>query len=184
MPQASADPAALLRSVARGDRQAFRQLYDLTAPKLFAILLRMMRDRPAAEEILQDVFLRVWRNAGRYSPEMGPAMAWLTVVARNRAIDVLRQKSEVTMAPSEDGEDWYARIAEPRDREAEMLDNGALRFCLRQIDPQKRECLLQAYYEGFSREELAARHRQPVNTIKTWLHRSLAALKTCMEAQR
>ena len=183
MPEPQPDPAALIQLVAKGDRLAFRQLYDSASPKLFAIVLRMTRSRPAAEEILQDVFLKIWRNASRYAPEAGSATGWLSAIARNRAIDVLRQRREVTMAPGEDGEDWFAHIAEPRTREAELMDNNALRHCLGQIDPEKRSCLLLAYYEGRSREELAARFRQPVNTIKTWLHRGLAVLKTCMEAQ-
>ena len=183
MSEAPPDPATLIQMVAKGDRLAFRQLYDAVSPKLFAVILRMTRNRPAAEEILQDVFLKIWSNAARYAPEAGSAMGWLSAIARNRTIDVLRQKTDVTMAPNEDGEDWFAHIAEPRNREAELMDNDALRYCLGQIDAEKRSCLLLAYYEGCSREELGARFRQPVNTIKTWLHRSLAALKTCMEAQ-
>ena len=177
------DPAALIQAVAQGDRLAFRQLYDLTSPKLLGVILRMIRSRPAAEEVLQDVYLRVWRNASRYAPEMGSALGWLSSIARNRAIDILRQRTDVTMDPGEDGEDWFARVRDPRDRETEMMDNDSLRHCLGQIDAEKRSVLLLAYYEGLSREELATKFRQPVNTIKTWLHRSLASLKTCMEAQ-
>ena len=180
---ASPDLATLLQATARGERLAFKQLYDATSPKLFGIILRMSRSRASAEEVLQDVYVRIWRNASRYAPDMGSAMGWLTTIARNRAIDVLRQRAEVTMPPNEDGEDWFERIAENRDRESEMLDMNALRHCLGQIEPEKRSCIMLAYYEGYSREELATRFSQPVNTIKTWLHRGLAALKTCLETQ-
>lgn len=175
--------ADLIEAVARGERLAFRQLYDSTSPKLFGIVLRMSRSRAAAEEVLQDVFLKIWSNAGNFSRATGSPMGWLATIARNRAIDVLRQKTELTMPQGEDGEDWFAHLAEDRDREGELLDQNALRHCLGQIEPEKRSCILLAYYEGFSRDELAERFGQPVNTIKTWLHRGLAVLKTCLETR-
>ncbi len=171
----------LLLSVADGDRAAFRRLYDLTSPKLFATILRIVKVRAPAEEILQDVFLRVWQNAGNFSPETAPARAWMNSIARNRAIDVLRQRGSSPTSTSEDGTDWFERIAEDRDREADMVNTASLRRCLGTIDAQARDCVLLAYYEGFSREELAQRYNRPVNTIKTWLHRSLAALRICLD---
>ena len=177
------DIAELVEAVARGERLAFKQLYDSTAPKLFGIILRMSRSRSLAEEVLQDVFLKIWSNARQYSRESGSAMGWLASIARNRSIDVLRQKAELTMPQGENGEDWFARIAEDRDREEEILDQNALRHCLGQMEPEKRSCVLLAYYEGYSRGELAEKFGQPVNTIKTWLHRSLALLKTCLETR-
>ncbi len=172
---------SLLISVAGRDREAFRRLYDLTSPKLFATILRIVRQKPAAEEILQDVFLRIWQNAGSFSPQTAPARAWMNSIARNRAIDVLRQRTFTTVANAADEIDWYERIAEDRDREADMINNASLRHCLEQIDDQARACVLLAYYEGLSREELAQRYDRPVNTIKTWLHRSLATLRACLD---
>lgn len=170
----------LLGAVAQRDRSAFRQLYDLAAPKLFATILRIVRNKPAAEEVLQDVFLRIWQNADSFSPQTAPARAWMNSIARNRAIDVLRQKGFASVSSVEDT-NWYERIAEDRDREADMINKASLRRCLGEIDEQARSCVLLAYYEGFSREELAQRYDRPVNTIKTWLHRSLASLRTCLE---
>lgn len=176
-----ADLADLILAVAAEDRAAFQRLYDLAAPKLFAIVLRIIRNRSLAEDILQDVFLRIWRNAGTFSPQAGPAIAWLNAITRNRTIDVLRQKS-LTL-PEHDGEetDWWGRIAELRDPAADMMDISPLRACLGEIEEPHRSGLLLAYYEGYSREQLALRLEQPVSTVKTWLHRSLAALKTCRE---
>jgi RNA polymerase sigma-70 factor (ECF subfamily) len=174
--------ADLILAVAGGDRGAYRQLYDKTAPKLFGIVLRMIRDRSMAEDILQDVFLRVWRNAGNYAPQTGLPMAWLSSIARNRTIDVLRQKSLVLPDHDESGIDWQEMIADPRDREADFMDIAALRHCLSEIEEPARSCVLLAYYEGYSREELATRYERPVNTIQTWLHRSLLALKSCLES--
>ena len=173
---------ALLVAVSGRDRAAFRTLYDLAAPKLFATILRIVRSKPAAEEVLQDVFLRIWQNAGSFSPQTGPARAWMNSIARNRAIDVLRQKSFVSLAGGEDETSSYERVAEERDREADMINNASLRHCLGTIDESARACVLLAYYEGYSREELAQKYDRPVNTIKTWLHRSLATLRTCLDA--
>jgi len=172
----------LLAAVARQDHDAFRTLYDLAAPKLFATILRIVKTRAAAEEVLQDVFLRIWQNAAGFSPETGPAKAWMNSIARNRAIDIIRQKSFVPVSGGEDDDvSLYERVAEERDREADMINNASLRHCLATIDEPARACVLLAYYEGYSREDLARRFDRPVNTIKTWLHRSLATLRACLD---
>ena len=181
MPPDSQTLAAWIAAAARGDRVAFKALYDATAPKLFGLLMRISRDRATAEEILQEAYLRIWRSASSYSPESGPPIAWMASIARHRAIDVLRQKTEVLIGPDEEGADWFARIPEGRDREGEIADVDALRHCLGRLEETQRGCILLAYYEGYSREELAERFDRPVNTIKTWLHRGLAALRGCLE---
>jgi RNA polymerase sigma factor (sigma-70 family) len=183
-PLAASDKAefeTLLVAVAQRDRAAFRTLYDLASPKLYATILRIVRSKAAAEEIMQDVFLRIWQKAESFSPDAGPARAWMNSIARNRAIDVLRQKTFTQLAVGEDGTDMYERVAEDRDREADMINNASLRHCLDTIDEPARVCVLLAYYEGYSREELAQRYDRPVNTIKTWLHRSLATLRVCLD---
>lgn len=174
----------LLSEIAARDEAALRALYDLTAPKLFGIILRIQRDRSLAEDVLQDVYLKVWQAAGSYAPEAGAPLPWLCAVARHRAIDGIRRKGEVQGPVSEDGEDWLERLADPRAGEGVLLDRGALRACLARLDATQAECVVLAYCEGWSREELARRHDRPVNTIKTWLHRALAALKGCLEGAR
>ncbi len=177
----TADLNELLVAVAAKDVDAFRRLYDLTAPKLLGTVLRMMKSRPAAEEVLQDVFLRIWQNAGSFSPQSGPARTWMNAIARNRAIDVLRLRGAMNVSDVSESVDWFERIAEDRDRENDMVSAASLRRCLGALDPQARNCVLLAYYEGFSREEIAQRFDRPVNTIKTWLHRSLATLRACLD---
>jgi RNA polymerase sigma factor (sigma-70 family) len=178
----NAELITLITAVSRRDRAAFGKLYERVAPKLFAILLRILRNRATAEDVLQDVFLKIWQNAESFSEEAGPPMGWLISIARNRAIDILRSKNPAEPAVDTDAADLFARIAEPGDREAEMMDIAALRHCLGMIEEPARTCILLAYYEGYSRDELARRFDRPVNTIKTWLHRSLAALKSCLES--
>ncbi|MFH6785896.1 MULTISPECIES: sigma-70 family RNA polymerase sigma factor [Methylobacterium] len=178
----AAELAGLIARVAEGREDALRALYDRTAPKLFGLILRIVRDRGAAEDVLQDAYLRVWQSAAGYAPEAGRPMAWLAAIARHRAIDLVRRKGEVPMPVAEDDEeDWLARVADPRDSEAEFLDRDALLACLGRLEPAQRDCVVLAYCEGLSREELALRYDRPVNTVKTWLHRGLAALRGCLD---
>jgi RNA polymerase sigma-70 factor, ECF subfamily len=137
--------AALIAAVSGGDRRAFKALYDATAPKLFGVVLRIDRDRAVAEEVLQDVFLRVWQNAGSYAPDAGQPMTWLASIARYRAIDVVRQRREKPIGGGEDGEDWIAGIMDPHDGEAELIDRDRLRQSLARLDEAQRTCLLLAY---------------------------------------
>jgi RNA polymerase sigma-70 factor (ECF subfamily) len=153
----SDDLSVLLVAIGSRDRVAFRRLYDQVGPKLFAIIRRINRDTAGSEEILQDVFLRVWDNAATFSPDAGSAMAWLVTIARNRAIDVLRQKPPF-LSVATDKPHPYDTIADPIDSESRLNDAAALRNCLGAIEEPTRSCILLAYYEGFSRDELAARY--------------------------
>jgi RNA polymerase sigma factor (sigma-70 family) len=172
---------SFLTATARGDRAAFRELYERAAPKLFAILLRILPNRSQAEEALQDVFLKIWQNAGSFDPETGSAMGWLASIARNRAIDIVRARNPAEPAKT-DATDDLANIADLSGGEEQMMELAALRHCLETLEEPARNCILLAYYDGYSREELASRFGRPVGTIKTWLHRSLALLKSCLEA--
>lgn len=175
----------LLAEIARGERRAVDALYERTAAKLFGLILRIQRDRSLAEDVLQDVYLRIWQAAGSYAPEAGRPLPWLCAIARNRAIDSVRRKTEESAPPQagdRDGsEDWMARLIDPRDEAAAFQDRDALATCLGRLEPAHRDCVVQAYCEGLSRDELAERFERPVNTIKTWLHRALASLKGCLE---
>ena len=175
------DLVPLIRACAAGDRSAFRALYDLASPKLFGVVLRIVHDRQEAEDALQDAFLRIWNNAARYAPELGEPLAWMVSIARHRAIDVVRSKKSVRREPDEDGVDWLEKIADPRDDVGQAMDASTLRFCLERIREPTRSCILLAYCEGVSREELADRFQRPVNTIKALLRRALEALKTCLD---
>lgn len=174
----------LLAGIARGEADRLAELYDLTSPKLYGLILRIQRDRGLAQDVLQDVYMRIWQAAGSYKPEAGPALPWLCTIARNRAIDSVRRRGavEVQGPELEDGEDWVARLVDPHDDVALFQDREALVACLGRLDPAHRDCVVLAYCEGRSREELARHFDRPVNTIKTWLHRALTSLKSCLEA--
>jgi len=168
----------LLQAAAGGNHAAFRALYEATAPKLFGIILRITQNRPMAEEVLQETFVKIWQNAERFSPEAGQPMAWLSAIARNRAIDRIRsEKIERNRVSGSD--DVLERLAAPSSGDA--LTREALRACLSQLDAEARNCVVLAYCSGFSREELAERFKRPVGTIKTLLFRSVRQLKACLE---
>lgn len=180
MGQAS-DLSEMLRAVARSDRDAFRKVYDAASSKLYGIALRICHESAIAEDAVQEAFAEIWRKAGDFDPQRGNAMAWMTVIARNRAIDAVRRRTrgghEQTGMPDE----MLSAVIDPRQRADGGVAYMALAACLAELEPRDREAVLRAYYRGESREELAERFDAPVNTVKTWLRRALAALKGCLE---
>jgi RNA polymerase sigma factor (sigma-70 family) len=175
--------AALIALIAGRDRAAFRQIYDQTSARLFGIVLRIVRERSTAEEVIQEAYLRIWERASTYRAEVASPLAWMISIARYRAIDVVRQRKEVLVAPTDDDEDWLEKVAGPAEDAVSLEDRDGLQQCLQRLEEQQRDCVVLAYCGGYSREELAVRYERPVNTIKTWLHRGLATLRTCLEAQ-
>lgn len=179
-PKERAALRGFLEAVARGDRAAFRALYQAAAPKLFSVILRIVGNRPVAEDVLQETFIRIWQKAERYDPEAGPAMPWLVAVARNRAIDRIRAE-RIERNRTQDDEAVLERLAAPGSGDA--LARESLRRCLSDLDEETRTTVILAYCSGYSREELAERFNRPVGTIKTMLHRSLKLLKACLERE-
>ncbi len=175
------DPVAdLITKCAVADREAFRALYRATSAKLMGVLLRMLGERAEAEDALQEVFTRVWLRAGRYDPAKGRGMTWLIAIARNLAIDRLRARPEAT---SDDGLDMVKDSA-PR-AETRLVAQGEARRmtdCFGTLDPDKAEAVKGAYLNGLSYLDLAARHAVPLNTMRTWLRRSLLKLKECLDS--
>lgn len=177
----TADRAALpslLEATARGNHAAFRALYAATAPKLLGVVLRITRNRPMAEEVLQETYIKIWQKAERFDPAMGQPVAWLAAIARNRAIDRIRAE-RMDRASVSDGE--LAELAAPSGGDPALRE--ALRTCLQRLDEEARNCAVLAYCSGYSREELAERFDKPVGTIKTLLHRTVRQLKACLEKE-
>ncbi len=177
------DPIAeLLIRVATGDRTAFRELYAATSSKLMGVLVRMLGQRAEAEEALQDVFTRVWTRAGRFDAARGSALGWLVAVARNAAIDRLRARPPVLTGTKEDE---AATVADDRPGvEAGLIAKGEARRvvdCMAEIEPDRAAAVRGAYLQGRSYQALAERHGVPLNTMRTWLRRSLIRLRECME---
>lgn len=180
--QAQDDVAPLLQQVALGDRRAFAALYQKAAPKLFAVLTRILGTGQEAEDALQEVFTRVWARADRFDPEKGQAMAWLITVARNRAIDRLRARPvEVTGAEADMADSVTSAAPGVLDQMHRGETARQIVDCLGQLEPDRSEAVKLAYLAGASYQALAERFSVPLNTMRTWLRRSLIQLRECMD---
>lgn len=178
------DPVAvLLARVAASDRAAFRELYAACSAKLFGTLLRILHTRSEAEDALQEVFTRVWLHARRYDPERGAGMTWLIAIARNHAIDRLRARPDVAMTAEDDVLNTVADGAPGvLDRLSALGDARRIVECFGVLEPDRAAAIKAAYLQGRSYQALADRFGVPVNTMRTWLRRSLLKLRECMEA--
>jgi RNA polymerase sigma-70 factor (ECF subfamily) len=174
------DLIAAMARVAAGDRAAFRTLYARTAPKLFASIRRILRSEAAAEDALQEAYVRVWRHAGDFDPAIASPVAWMTTIARHAAIDAARRGAERISAASDDIDaDFSERMAAPAPG-GDPLAAGRLATCLEKLEADKRTMVVLAYCHGWSRDELAERYARPAATVKTVLRRSLLVLKECL----
>lgn len=190
----SADPqdkarllAELLRGCAQQHQSAFRELYRLTSPQLFAILMRILKRRDLAEEALQDALLSVWRNAASYTAEKGSPMTWLVSICRYRALDRLRhERREVPLEGGNGaGDDLELETASENPEASELISHAearALKRCLDRLSDSQRHSLKLAYFDGCSHEEIAQLLSSPIGTVKSWVRRGLQSLKQCLEA--
>ena len=178
---------AQLAAIGRGDRRAFAELYAATSPQLFALLLRMLQRRDWAEEALQDCYVRIWQKSDSYTPERGAPLAWLTTIARYRALDLLRaRRPEVNeSAFDEEQPSPLERADEAQGPEAGAMQRegiGRLEDCMNGLIEEQRTSVLLAYYEGYTHSELARRMKAPMGTVKSWVRRGLLQLRDCMGA--
>jgi RNA polymerase sigma-70 factor, ECF subfamily len=177
----TADIADLIARCALRDRAAFRDLYRRTSAKLYGVTLRILKDRSEAEEALQEVYVKIWQRADRYVPGGYSPISWLVAVARNHSLDVLRARK-----PQSDDIDLALEVADagPNPEQAAMdsAERSRIDNCLGQLDGEKADAVRGAYLDGFSYEELATRHKVPLNTMRTWLRRSLMKLRECLTA--
>jgi RNA polymerase sigma-70 factor, ECF subfamily len=177
-----AELEALLARCAAGDRSALETLYARVAPLLLAVLVRMLRRRDLAEDALQDVFVSVWQRARQFDPIRGRPLAWLISMARYRAIDLQRAARPAVALSEVSALEGEPQSEAPTDA-IEMLGSGALlRRCLEQIAPPQRRCLMLAYQDGLTHTEIARAVNEPLGTVKSWVRRSLLALRRCLES--
>jgi len=171
----------LLAAVAKGDRAAFERLYGATRAKLYGVLLRILGTPAMAEGVMQESYLRVWKTAGTFDPTAASPITWMVAMARNRAIDIVRKRGDESVNDAQDALAGATDTPPPLARR-EMTDElRRLLSCLGKLDPEKQRIVLLAYYSGWSREQLAQKLDIPVNTIKTWLRRSLLEIRECMD---
>ena len=185
--------ASALASVALGDRAALAAVYRVAGAHLFGVILRIVADKSQAEDLLQDVFINIWRAAQGFDAARAQPMTWLISIARNRAIDALRRRrTEVATVsasvPGRDGEDdqdFLAAVpsgdAGPLDLLLQAAQMRELGHCVGQLSTEQQQCVALAYYQGMSHSEVAAHLAQPLGTVKSWVRRALIALKACLE---
>jgi RNA polymerase sigma-70 factor (ECF subfamily) len=177
-----AELASLIEGVAKKDRRAFEQLYQLTSRKMFAVALRIVREPGLAQDVLQDAYIRLWRYAHTFNGKLSAPETWLHQVVRNRALDLISQQSNnVTSIPieefaeSEEVED-YSEATEDASHEGREL-RGVMQACLQKLEGKYRQVLTLAYNHGMSHAEIADHLCVPLGTVKTWARRGLMELK-------
>jgi len=173
--------AALLARAAAGDAAAFRTFYDKSAAKLFGIILRILPERGEAEDVLQEVYVTVWRKAAEFDPGRASPITWVATIARNRAIDRLRARAIRPQAPVEAAHDVADDSPTP-ERLAEAAGEAVrVERALACLDPRHAAAIRSCYFEGLTYEALAAREGVPVGTLKSWVRRGLARMKRELE---
>jgi len=177
----TAELAWLLASVAKRDQAAFERLYAATRAKLYGVVFRILRRQDIAEEVLQEAYVRIWRNAEKFDPSMASPVTWMIAIARNRAIDIVRKKTEIPLDDENQAMDVASEEPDPLARRELNEELQRLLACIGKLDPERQRLVLNAYFNGSSREQLATELDRPVNTIKTWLRRSLMEIRECME---
>jgi RNA polymerase sigma-70 factor (ECF subfamily) len=173
------DVENLILRVGLGDRAAFSALYDATSAKLFGVCLRILNDRAEAEDALQDAFVRIWQKADSYAVNGFSPMTWLITLTRNLAIDRLRARKAGSVDIDE-VHDLKDPGPTPETAAVAASEKSRLDGCLAQLPGDRAEAVRGAYLEGYSYDELATRYDVPLNTMRTWLRRSLIKLKECL----
>ena len=174
-----ADIEEMIARIGSGDRSSFSALYDATSAKLFGVCLRVLNNRAEAEDALQEAFVRIWQKADSYAANGYSPMTWLITLTRNLAIDKLRARK----APTDDIDDQFdLSDSGPTPEEAAVAASEAARInaCLGELEADRAAAVRGAYLEGDSYQELADHHGVPLNTMRTWLRRSLLKLKDCL----
>jgi len=188
----SRDLAGLLARTALGDRRAFQSLYERTSAQLYAVVLRIAHDRAHAEDVLQEVYVNVWRAARGFDAAQGQPLTWLTSIARNRAIDSLRRgKTQPSLrfadaaVEDEGDDDVYASVADDSANPLSLLtqasDARALTLCMQGLSAAQRQSVALAFFDGLSHAEVAEQLRQPLGTVKSWVRRALLTLRQCLD---
>ncbi|BDU21654.1 sigma-70 family RNA polymerase sigma factor [Dyella sp. GSA-30] len=171
----------LLQQVGRSDQKAFAELYKRTSSKLFGVCLRMLHDRGEAEEVLQETFTTVWRRAASFDSAKASAITWLVTLSRNKAIDRLRQSREELLDDPSKLDEAVDEQPTPAAGAETSQEYQRLQRCLDELEPQQQNSVREAFFTGATYNELAARCKVPLGTMKSWIRRSLMQLRTCLD---
>jgi RNA polymerase sigma-70 factor, ECF subfamily len=177
--------AALVQQLLRRDVRAFEQLYDRHSRIVYGLVLRILQQATTAEEVVQDVFLQLWRNASQYQSSRGPFVPWLLTLARNRALDNLRLKSE-RQRRREDQTEELPQIAQTPQYEQALDEKRraeVVRSLMNSLSAPQKKAIEMAYFEGLSHSEIAEALHEPLGTVKSWIRTGLIRLKEGLQAQ-
>jgi RNA polymerase sigma-70 factor (ECF subfamily) len=183
-PREVSPDATLLSRLLQRDVSAFEQLYDRHSRLVYGLVLRILQQASTSEEVVQDVFLQLWRNAGQYDSSRGPFVPWLCTMARNRALDQLRLKSERQRRREDQPEELPSVVVAPDYEKAfdEKRRAERVRVLMASLTPQQKKAIELAYFEGLSHSEIAARLKEPLGTVKSWIRNGLLRLKEGLQA--
>ena len=178
--QTPAELAWLIAAVAKGDEAAFERLYAATRARLYGIVLRILRRQDLAEQALEGAYVRIWHSAGQFDPALSAPIAWMSSIVHDRAIDLVRKKTESLIEEEPQATEVAANSdsLSPREMTEELR---RLLECLGQIETDRQKLVLLAYYDGWSREQLAEKFAAPVSTVKTWIRRSMLDIRECLK---
>lgn len=184
-PELDEELAALLRLMAEGKEAALERFYDLTSRRVYALALRVVRNSQTAEEVTEDVFFQVWREAGRYDLSRGAPMAWLFTICRSRALDALRRVDDAELYS--DPMELEARIGSDDNDPSGLLETmeraGAVHTALSRLSPQARQLVSLAFFRGLSHSEIAANCDMPLGTVKTTINRACDKMRSYLVAE-
>lgn len=171
--------ASLVQQLLQRDMRAFEQIYDRHSRLVYGLVYRIVQQAGTAEEVVQDVFLQLWRNAAQYDASRGPFLPWLLTMARHRALDTLRLKSERQRRREDQTEELPGVCAAPQFEK--QLDEKRravqVRELMTSLQPQQKRAIELAYFEGLSHTEIAATLKEPLGTVKSWIRNGLMRLR-------
>lgn len=178
----TADLGRLLAAIGAGERAALKQLYTATSAKLFGVILRILHERNEAEDVLQEVYITVWRKAAEFDASRASPITWMVTIARNRAIDRLRARGTRPTTTL----DQAADVPEPAPSAEAMLaqsdDARRVAAALDRLDPRHAAVIRSAFYDGVTYEAIAERESVPVGTLKSWVRRGLIRMRSELAA--
>jgi RNA polymerase sigma-70 factor (ECF subfamily) len=178
----NADPGALMGRIARGDESAFAELYDLLAPTVYGVVLRIVRDRSQAEEVTQEAFVEVWRQAARFDGARGGVRGWAVTIARRRAVDRVRSEQSRRERQHRHAAMPAGAPVNPQDAVIASLDRDRARRVLDKLGDHHRQALELAYFDGLTHVEVAEQLGVALGTAKTRIRDGLLRLRTLIEA--
>ncbi|WP_413701640.1 sigma-70 family RNA polymerase sigma factor [Psychromonas sp. KJ10-10] len=183
------DYESVLQQCAEGNRGALRRLYEQEAPRLLTVVTRILKNRALSEDVVHDAFIKIWKNATSYHKDLGSARGWIYTLTRNLALNALKYSNRQVLAEPDflldlcdnNASECAEKPDEITELSADPLAHASLTNCLGHLQPEPKLCVLHAYVDGYTQQEIAKLLNKPLGTVKSWIKRSLSALKECLQ---